>query len=117
MSKPLPAPPPVVRLVPDLVEHASERFGERPFLLRHVAGAWTGYSFMAAARAVRAFATLLEREGVRPGARAARRSMLKLLSLDAEGGSSHWDVAQREHAAAPPRVPPVQPNDLAVLLF
>src|SRR5512145_2754913 len=74
MSKPLPAPPPVVRLVPDLVEHASERFGERPFLLRHVAGAWTGYSFMAAARAVRAFATLLEREGVRPGARVALQS-------------------------------------------
>ncbi|HEX5633696.1 MAG TPA: AMP-binding protein, partial [Gemmatimonadales bacterium] len=180
MSKPLPAPMPVVRLVPELIEYASERFGERPFLLRFVSGAWTGYSFMAAARAVRAFATLLEREGVRPGARVAlqadnrpewglaylailatgavvvpldaqlkehevgeilaaseathavgddrhmpvltaartaRRSMLRILSLDAEAGSSHWDVAQREHAAAPPRVTPAQPHDLAVLLF
>ena len=61
MSKPLPAPAPVVRLVPELVEYASERYGERPFLLRHVSGAWTGFSFMAAARAVRAFAALLER--------------------------------------------------------
>jgi long-chain acyl-CoA synthetase len=180
MSKPLPAPAPVVRLVPELVEHAAERFGERPFLLRHVSGAWTGYSFMAAARAVRAFAALLEREGVRPGARVAlqadnrpewglaylailatgavvvpldaqlkeqevgeilavaeathavgderhmpvlsaartaRRSLLKLLSLDADGGSAHWDVAQREHAAAPPRAVPAQAQDLAVLLF
>jgi len=180
MSKPLPAPAPVVRLVPDLVEYASERYGERGFLLRYVSGAWTGYSFMAAARAVRAFAELLEREGVRPGARVAlqadnrpewglaylailatgavvvpldaqlkeqevgeilaaaecthavgderhwavltaartaRRSMLRLLSLDAENGSAHWDVAQREHAAAPPRVTPAQPGDPAVLMF
>src|SRR5438552_8229925 len=68
------APAPVVRLVPDLVEYAAERHGERPFLLRHVAGEWSGYSFAAAARAVRAFGTLLEREGVRPGARVALQS-------------------------------------------
>src|SRR6185436_19958619 len=71
MSKPLPAPAPVVRLLPDLVEYAAERYGERAFLLRYVSGAWKGYSFTAAARAVRAFAELLEREGVRPGARVA----------------------------------------------
>ena len=180
MSKPLPAPAPVVRLLPDLVEYASERYGERAFLLRHVSGAWTGYSFMAAASAVRAFAELLEREGVRPGARVAlqadnrpewglaylailatgaivvpldaqhkehevgeilataecthavgderhgavltaartaRRSMLKLLSLDAGSGGGHWDIAQREYAAAPPRITPAQPGDPAVLMF
>jgi len=74
MSKPLPAPAPVVRLVPELMEYAAERYGERPFLLRYTTGAWTGYSFMDAARAVRAFAAMLEREGVRPGARVALQS-------------------------------------------
>jgi long-chain acyl-CoA synthetase len=174
------APAPVVRLVPELVEYAAERYGEQPFLLRHVAGAWSGYSFMHAARAVRAFAALLEHEGVRPGARVAlqadnrpewglaylavlalgavvvpldaqlkdmevgeilafaevshavgdarhlpvlqaarlaRRPGLRLVSLDAEGGLPHWDQAQREYAAAPPRTPPAEPHDLAVLLF
>ncbi len=180
MSQPLPAPTPVVRLVPELVEYAAERFGERPFLLRFTAGTWSGYTFMAAARAVRAYAALLEREGVRPGARvalqsdnrpewglaylavlatgavvvpldaqlkeqevgeilaaseathavgdsrhlpmlaaarASRRPMLKLLSLDSDAGVPHWDQAQREYAAAPPRATPAQPDDLAVLLF
>src|SRR5690348_4018088 len=74
MSRPLPAPVPVVRLVPELVEYAAERYGERPFLLRHSAGAWSGYTFMGAARAVRAFAALLEHEGVHPGARVALQS-------------------------------------------
>jgi long-chain acyl-CoA synthetase len=74
MSRPLPAPAPVVRLVPELIEYAAERFGERPFLLRFTAGAWSGYTFMAAARAVRAFAALLEREGVHPRARVALQS-------------------------------------------
>jgi long-chain acyl-CoA synthetase len=69
MSQPLRAPAPVVRLVPELMEWAAERHGERPFLLRHTAGTWSGYTYTAAARAVRAFAALLEREGVRPGAR------------------------------------------------
>ncbi len=180
MSQPLPAPIPVVRLVPELVEYAAERFGERPFLLRFTAGTWSGYTFMAAARAVRAFAALLEREGVRPGARvalqsdnrpewglaylavlttgavvvpldaqlkeqevgeilaaseathavgdsrhlpmlaaarASRRPMLRLLSLDSDTGVPHWDQAQREHAAAPQRETPARPDDLAVLLF
>ena len=74
MSRPLPAPAPVVRLVPELIEYAAERFGERPFLLRFTAGAWSGYTFTDAARAVRAFAALLEREGVHPGARVALQS-------------------------------------------
>ncbi len=74
MSQRLSAPAPVVRLVPELVEYAAERYGERPFLLRHAGGTWSGYTFMAAARAVRAFTALLEREGVRPGARVALQS-------------------------------------------
>ena len=74
MSARMSAPAPVVRLVPDLVEYAAERFGERPFLLRYASGTWSGYTFMAAARAVRAFAALLEHEGVRPGARVALQS-------------------------------------------
>ena len=180
MSQRLPAPTPVVRLVPDLVEYAAERYGERPFLLRHTAGTWSGYTFSAAARAVRAFAALLEREGVRTGARVAllsdnrpewglaylavlatgavvvpldaqlkelevgeiltsaeathavgdarhlpllesaratRRPTMRLLSLDAVPGLPHWDQAQREHGAAPPRTPAADPNDLAVIIF
>ena len=74
MSRPLPAPAPVVRLVPELIEYAAERYGDRLFLLRNVAGSWSGYSFTTAARAVRAFASLLQREGVRPGARVGLQS-------------------------------------------
>ena len=74
MSQPLRAPAPVVGLVHELVEYAAERHGERPFLLRWTSGAWSGYTFVAAARAVRAFAALLEREGVRPGARVGLQS-------------------------------------------
>jgi long-chain acyl-CoA synthetase len=74
MSQPLRAPAPVVGLVHELVEYAAERHGERPFLLRFASGTWSGYSFMAAARAVRAFSALLEREGVRPGARVGLQS-------------------------------------------
>src|ERR1051326_9045858 len=74
MRSRLPAPAPVVRLVPELVEYAAERNGERPFLLRHAAGGWSGFTFAGAARAVRAYAALLEREGVRPGARVALQS-------------------------------------------
>jgi long-chain acyl-CoA synthetase len=170
----------VVRLVPELLEYAAERYGERPFLLRHTAGAWSGYTFMAAARAVRAFAALLELEGVHPGtrvalqadncpewglaylavlatgavvvpldaqhrerevgeilaaaeathaigdarhmavlasARAHRRPMLRLLSLDPDLGVPTWEQAQREHANAPMRATPAQADDLAVLLF
>jgi long-chain acyl-CoA synthetase len=74
MSQRLAAPSPVVRLVPELVEYAAERYGERPFLLRAEAGAWTGYTFAGAARAVRAFAALLRHEGVHPGSRVALQS-------------------------------------------
>jgi len=74
MSQPLRAPAPVVGLVHELVEYAAERHGERPFLLRWSSGAWSGYTFASAARAVRAFAALLEREGVRPGARVGLQS-------------------------------------------
>jgi long-chain acyl-CoA synthetase len=71
----------VVRLVPELVEYAAERYGERPFLLRRVVGGaggaggeWSGYTFEAAAQAVRAFASLLVQDGLRPGARVGLQS-------------------------------------------
>ena len=67
--RPAAAPEPVVRLVPQLLEWAAGRYGDTPFLLRHDAGAWRGYSFREAARAAHAFAALLAREGVRPGDR------------------------------------------------
>ena len=74
MSQPLRAPAPVVGLVHELVEYAAERHGERPYLLRWTGGTWSGYTFASAARAVSAFAALLEREGVRPGMRVGLQS-------------------------------------------
>ena len=74
MSQPLRAPAPVVGLVHELIEYAAERHGERPFLLRFTSGSWSGYTFETAALAVRSFTALLEREGVRPGARVGLQS-------------------------------------------
>jgi len=68
------APESVVRLVPDLLGYAAERHGDRPFLLRWTGRDWSGYSFAEAERASRAFAALLERQGVRPGERVAIQS-------------------------------------------
>ncbi len=68
------APAPVVRLLPQLIDFASARYGEAPFLLRHEAGGWRSTSFVDCARAVHAFAALLEREGVRPDERVALQS-------------------------------------------
>jgi len=64
----------VVRLLPQLAEFARRQYGETPFLLRATPSGWTGLSFEACARAVRSFAALLEREGVRPGDRVAIQS-------------------------------------------
>jgi long-chain acyl-CoA synthetase len=50
-------------------------------------------------------------------ARAARRPMLRLISLDPDAGIAYWDQAQREFASAPPPPPRAEPHDLAVLLF
>jgi long-chain acyl-CoA synthetase len=68
------APTPVVRLLPQLIDFAAARYGAAPFLLRHADGAWQAMSFVECARAVHAFAALLEREGVRPGERVALQS-------------------------------------------
>src|SRR5262245_27497752 len=112
MSQPLRAPAPVVGLVHELIEYAAERHGERPFLLRYVAGAWTGYTFMAAARAVREFAALLAREGVRPGARVGLQSDnrpewgLAYLSVLAAGAvivPLHLQLRERALAGGRPR--------------
>jgi long-chain acyl-CoA synthetase len=63
-----------VARLPDLIEWGAQRFGDRPFVLRHGAGGWHGYSFAEAARAVRAFAHLLARHGLASGARIAIQS-------------------------------------------
>jgi long-chain acyl-CoA synthetase len=68
-STPGVAPPPVVRLIPQLVDYAARQYGDSPFLLRRTAEGWSGFTFAQAARAVHAFTALLEREGVRPGDR------------------------------------------------
>jgi long-chain acyl-CoA synthetase len=63
-----------VRLIHELVDYAARQYGDAPFVLRHGAGGWEGYSFREAARAVHAFRLLLEREGVRPGDRVGIQS-------------------------------------------
>jgi long-chain acyl-CoA synthetase len=61
-----PAPSPVAATLPELMAFAAQRYGQAPFVLRHSSAGWQGFTFDAAARAVWAFAALLEREGVRP---------------------------------------------------
>jgi long-chain acyl-CoA synthetase len=63
----------VVR-VPDLIERGAQLHRDQPFVLRHEPTGWRGYSFEAAARAVRSFAHLLADQGVTPGARIAIQS-------------------------------------------
>jgi len=70
----LQAPAPVVRLLPQLADYARQHYGEAPFLLRWTPSGWQGYSFARAARAMHAFAALLEREGVKPGDRVGLQS-------------------------------------------
>jgi len=75
MSSPrTPAPAPVVRLLPQLVDYAAQQYGDAPFVLRWAGEKWSGYSFRQAAAATHAFAALLEREGVRPGDRVGLQS-------------------------------------------
>ena len=64
-----PAPSPVVPTLPQLMEFAAQRYGAAPFVLRWTPEGWAGYTFEQAARAVWAFAALLEREGVGVGSR------------------------------------------------
>jgi long-chain acyl-CoA synthetase len=68
------APAPVVRLLPQLADYAARLYGDNPFLLRSGPGGWEGYSFTRAARAMHAFAALLEAEGVKPGDRVGIQS-------------------------------------------
>ena len=69
-----PAPSPVVRLLPQLAEYAAHQYGERPFLLHWSPAGWEAVSFDEFARAVRAFAALLEAEGVTAGDRVGLQS-------------------------------------------
>ena len=68
-SRPLPAPVPVVRLLPELADYAAGWYGDSPFLLRRQEGDWRGYSFAEAARAAHAFAGFLSDRGIEPGDR------------------------------------------------
>lgn len=68
------APPPVVRLLPQLADYAARQYGESPFLLRRSGDGWTGFTFAQAARAMHAFTAMLEREGVQPGDRVGLQS-------------------------------------------
>ena len=75
MNAPLtPAPTPVVRLIPQLMEFAARQYGDGDFLLRRERSGWRGYTFREAARAMHAFTALLERSGVRPGDRVGLQS-------------------------------------------
>jgi long-chain acyl-CoA synthetase len=69
-----PAPPPVVRLLPQLADHAARQYGDAPFLLRWTPDGWDALSFVHTARAMHAFAALLVRAGVRAGDRVGLQS-------------------------------------------
>ena len=102
--RPTPAPAPVVHLLPQLADFARDHYGDAPFLLRWTSSGWQGYTFAQAAEAVHAFASLLEREGVRPGDRVGLQSEnrpewgLAYLAILAAGAVVvPLDVALREH--------------------
>lgn len=62
-----PAPTPVVRLLPQLVDFAARQYGDAEFLLRRTDEGWTGYTYVEAAAATHRFTALLEAIGVKPG--------------------------------------------------
>jgi long-chain acyl-CoA synthetase len=68
------APAPVVGLIHELADFAAGRYRDAPFLLRHAEAGWQSVSFAEAARALHAFAALLEHLGVGPGARVGLQS-------------------------------------------
>jgi long-chain acyl-CoA synthetase len=71
---PVEAPPPVVPLLPQLLDFAARQYGESPFLLTHSEAGWQARSFARCAREMHAFAALLAREGVRSGDRVGIQS-------------------------------------------
>jgi len=73
-TRAVPAPEPVVRLLPQLIDFAATRYGASPFLLRYGSQGWQPLSYADAARAVHAFTALLERSGVKPGDRVGIQS-------------------------------------------
>ena len=96
-----------MRLVPQLADFAARQYGASPFLLRFEDGRWQGFDFIEAARAVHAFARLLEELGVGPrvtvGVTSENRpeyGLAYLAILDAGGIAVPLDVqlTAREHA-------------------
>lgn len=59
--------PPVVARVHQLIDRAAREFGDAPFLLRWTAEGWRALTYREAARAVHAFARLLQDHGVVEG--------------------------------------------------
>ncbi len=99
-----PAPEPVVRLLPQLLDFAAAAYGASPFLLRHDGTGWKASSFEACARAMHAFTALLEREGVKPGDRVAIQAenrpewgLAYLAILEAGAVAVPLDAQLREH--------------------
>jgi len=80
---PVEAPPPVVPLLPQLLDFAARQYGDSDFLLSSSPSGWRTRSFAECARAMHAFAALLAREGVRPGDRVGLQS----------GNRAEWGLA------------------------
>ncbi|NOT33049.1 MAG: AMP-binding protein [Candidatus Eisenbacteria bacterium] len=104
------APPPVVRLLPHLVDFAANHYGDAPFLLRHTPQGWSGLSFNGFARSVHAFAALLESAGIGPGTR---------VGLQAEN-RPEWPIAYMAVLEAGAVVVPIdvllQPREVGEIL-
>ena len=105
-----PAPQPVVRLIPELVDYGARLYGNAPFLLRWTASGWQARSYAEAAVATHAFARLLQREGVRPGDRVG------LLSENrAEWGLAYLAILETG-AVAVPLDAALQPREVGEIL-
>jgi len=104
------APAPVVRLLPQLLDFAHQRYGDAPFLLRWTAAGWQPLSFAQAARALHAFARVLEREGVKPGDRVG------LLSENRPEWGLAWLAILEAGAVAVPLDPMLREHELGELL-
>jgi long-chain acyl-CoA synthetase len=94
------APPPIVRLLPQLADEAARQYGDAPFLLRWTPDGWVSLSFVQTARAMHAFAALLAREGVRPGDRVGLTSENRV----------EWGIAYLAILAAGAVVVPLDPQ-------
>ena len=109
-SRPLPAPTPVVTLLPQLVDYAARQYGDAPFLLRWEGDDWRPIGFRETARRVHAFARRLQEIGI------GRGSRVGLLSENRpEWGIAYLGLLEAD-AVVVPLDPQLEPGEVAEIL-